>query len=190
MQSTYHWKVVPSGIPTIIKNCSKCGKNSVFESSGNFRINANQSRIDVWLIYQCRKCNSTWNMELLSRVHARSIDKETYHRYLQNDAPLATEYAFDIATHRRNKVSLCYDEINYHIIGDPVKSFEGSIAISLQSDYPLELRLDKLLSQQFGIPRVTIKRLHEDGRISVSNSSDIKKVQLNRGGQLIKIEFG
>lgn len=189
MQCTYHWKVVPSGTPTIIKNCSKCGNHSIFESSGNFRVNANQSLLDVWLIYQCRKCKSIWNMELLSRVQAKSIDKEIYHRYLQNDSTLAAEYAFDIAIHNHNKVSLSYDEINYEIIGEPIQHQKSSISIHLTSDYPLELRLDKLLSQHLCIPRTTLKRLHKDGRISISNSSDIKKVHLSKSGLLIQINF-
>ena len=188
MQNTYLWKVVPSGIPTIIKNCPKCGNHSIFESSGNFRINANQSLIDVWLIYQCRKCKSTWNMELLSRVPSRSIDKELYQSYLQNDFILAKQYAFDAVVHSRNKVSINYDEISYDIIGDPILICEGSIVINLNSDYPLELRLDKLLSKQLGLTRVAIKNLHKEGKIMVHNSSDIKKVNLNKS-LLVQIDF-
>ena len=120
MQNTYIWRVIPSNQPVVIRNCPKCGSHCEYESTGNFRVNANQNNIDIWLIYQCNKCKSTWNMEILSRINSNSIDKELYIKYQKNDQELARNYAFDIVTHNRNKSKLCYENITYDVLGDNI----------------------------------------------------------------------
>jgi hypothetical protein len=67
------WKIIPDHPPKIMRNCPKCGGQCEFESSGNFRINANSKTIDVWLIYQCINCNTTWNMEIFSRINRKQF---------------------------------------------------------------------------------------------------------------------
>lgn len=181
MQNTYQWKVIPSGEPTVIKSCSKCGNHAVFESSGNFRVNANQNHIDVWLIYQCRKCKSTWNMEILSRVPNKSIKKELYMKLLKNDPELARKYAYDIIVHNRNKVNMNYDEVLCDIISTPAFAMGGNNQIEICCDYPLDLRLDKLLSQKLGLSRERIKKLFQTGDIVSNNGQNLNKVRLNYG---------
>lgn len=79
MHNTYLWEITPESVPVVIHNCPKCSNSSEYKCSGNFRVNANQSTIDVWLIYQCSKCKNTWNMEILSRTNVKTIDNELYH---------------------------------------------------------------------------------------------------------------
>ena len=45
----------------IIHRCGRCGKKAVFVSTRRFRVNANKNKLDVWLIYQCKKCKHTLN---------------------------------------------------------------------------------------------------------------------------------
>ena len=75
------------------KHCSKCGKNSRFVCSGKFRVNANGKRVDVWLIYRCERCKTTWNKEIFSGVKPSRIDRELYQAFLDNDWETAMRYA-------------------------------------------------------------------------------------------------
>jgi hypothetical protein len=174
------WKVVPLGLPNVVKNCSKCGNQSKFESSGNFRVNANQNSLDVWLIYQCSKCKTTWNMEIMSRVSCLTIDKELYQKYLHNDADLAEKYAFDASVHCRNKIAMSYEDMNYKIFGEFFRpeDLEEDVTIELLCDYPMELRLDKILSKQLGLSREAVKKMSRQGQISADGIKDICKEKL------------
>lgn len=181
MPNTYIWRLVPSSLPAVIRSCPKCGHNSEYECSRNFRVNANQSHIDVWLIYQCKKCKSTWNMEILSRVSVKSIEKELYQKFLNNDARLAEQYAFDLSIHSKNKSVPDYDGITYEIIEEcgPLPFPGESFRLRILSDYPLNIRLDKLLGTGLPITRLEIKRLFQSGNITgistkLSGSSRIK----------------
>jgi hypothetical protein len=180
MQSTYIWRVIPSNQPVVIRNCPKCGNHSTYESTGSFRVNANQSNIDVWLIYQCKKCKSTWNMEILSRINSNTIDKELYIKYQKNDQDLAKHYAFDIAAHHKNKSTLCYDNIAYEILGDrfSLTQLQENIEIQVVCDYPMDIRLDKILCKQLNASRETIKKLGNTGHITGKGIKDIAKVKM------------
>lgn len=77
---TVTWRLIPSGLPAVIRHCPHCGRSARYECSHAFRINANQNLLDVWLIYLCQNCGHTWNMDILSRVEARSINKNLYQK--------------------------------------------------------------------------------------------------------------
>ncbi len=190
MQNTYTWKVNPSTEPTVIRNCPKCGCQSEYESTGCFRVNANSNHIDIWLIYQCRKCKSTWNLEILSRVHPHTINKELYNDFLNNDPVLAKRYAFDSATHSRNKSVVNFDQIDFEISGPELIPTDFSVGIQLEliTDYPMDLRLDRLLSRQLGISREQVKSLSRSGKITGDGIKDIGKAKL-RNGMLLTISL-
>ncbi|WP_243015095.1 DUF1062 domain-containing protein, partial [Brevibacillus borstelensis] len=50
--------------PPAIKYCKKCGKKTEYVCSGLFRVNAQCKYLDIWLIYKCSNCDSTWNMTI------------------------------------------------------------------------------------------------------------------------------
>jgi len=79
--------------PTRTRYCSKCKKTSSFVCSGKFRVNANGKHLDVWLIYRCERCNTTWNQEIYARVKPSRIDKELYQAFVDNDWETALRYA-------------------------------------------------------------------------------------------------
>lgn len=180
MQNTYKWNLVPSSYPTITRSCPKCGSHSEYQCTGNFRVNANKNNLDVWLIYQCSKCKSTWNMELLSRVNANTIDKVDYQKFLQNDNELVIHYAFDVVTHRSNKATMNYDGLSYHILGDPVDyaTLQSPCEIELTCNYPIDLRLDRLLSRHLGLSREEIKTMGRYGKITDIDGKDLSKAKI------------
>jgi len=177
------WTIVPQSLPTVLRNCPKCGNSSEFENSGNFRVNANQNNIDVWLIYQCRKCKTTWNMDILSRVHSSTISKERYIKFMKNDSELAARYAFDAVIHSKNKSVLNYENISYQIFGEDIvpKEISDSIYIELKCDYPIEIRVDKIISKKLGVSRELIKELCKQGKIIGEGIKDIGKAKVKNG---------
>lgn len=183
MNKKIKWNVKPLTLPTIIKNCPKCGNNKEFESSNNFRVNANKNNLDVWLIYQCKKCKATWNMDILSRVSPESIDQETYNRFLANDLDLAIEYAFNIPIHSKNKVTLNYENLQYEILGDNVDLNDNTI-LEIDCSFPLDIRIDKLLSEKLAISRSQIKKLCKNNIITIDNINEPWKAKLKNKVEL------
>ncbi len=150
------WHIKPLNTPVVIRNCSHCGGQNAFICSNKFRVNAQQRSLDVWLIYNCRKCACSWNMAILSRVRPEDIDRVLYDKLLENNAELAFRYAFDADLLRRNNASACYDDVTYGVEGDDF-SLETlqteDITLHIRSPYNLQLRLDKLLSEKTGMSR-------------------------------------
>ena len=72
------WTLTPVSSYKIIRNCPKCGTRSLFQSTGNFRINANKKCVDIWLIYQCEKCRSTYNLTIFERVSPKKLPEGSY----------------------------------------------------------------------------------------------------------------
>ncbi len=157
------WVIKPQTSPIIIRNCSKCGPGSKFVCGGNFRINANGKNIDVWLIYKCNNCSTTWNMEIVSRVKPQQIGPSLYQSFAKNDFEVAMQYAFNQNVMNRNKAVVSYEDVSYLVekssLDDP------NYALEIVSQYDFGLRLDKLLGDELGLSRTKIKELFEKGRI-------------------------
>ena len=91
-----------SKAPIVIRHCKKCGTKSEFASSGLFRVNAQRKSLDVWLIYNCIKCKTTWNLTVKSRVAPGAIPAELLRGFHENNTDLAMIYATDKALIKRN----------------------------------------------------------------------------------------
>ena len=183
MHCTYIWEIIPLNQPSVLRYCPKCGNSSEYESSDCFRVNANQNLIDVWLIYQCKRCKNTWNMEIISRTNASTIEKELYMKFLKNDKELAKQFAFDLSIHIKNKTVLCYEGVTYEISGQRFSLLEVNtpIEIKLITEFPVELRLDKVISRQLGISREQVKKLVKEGKILTAKTKDICKAKIKNG---------
>lgn len=81
----------------VIHKCARCGRKAVFISTRRFRVNANKNKLDIWLIYQCKKCKHTLNIPIYERTTPQKIPKDLYEGFLSNDAELATRYGADAA---------------------------------------------------------------------------------------------
>lgn len=179
----YLWEILPLSSPVVLKNCPKCGNRSAYQCSGNFRVNANQNHIDVWLIYLCQNCKSTWNMEILSRKDRKTINRELYQKFLSNDPELAREYAFDISIHKRDKSTLDYGGLLYDISGDNFSLLELKEAVELEiiCKYAVDLRLDLLLSRKLQVSREYMKRIIEQNKIWVEGLQASGKEKVKNG---------
>lgn len=178
------WEIVPLTIPIVKRNCPKCGNNASFKNSQKFRVNANKKNLDIWLIYQCEKCKSTWNMAIYERINPMDIDATQYELFLNNDLELAKKYGFDRAIHNKNKVKLECENIDYEILGEDIKIFESDfneknkIIIEITCKYPLGLRVDKVLSKKLGVSREKVKKLYNDSIICGMDQKDLLKEKI------------
>ena len=180
----YLWELVPTTIPAVRKKCPKCGEKTDYISTGKFRINANKNSIDVWLIYQCEKCKTSWNMDIYDRVKAGSLDNKEYKRFSENEEELAKEYGFDIGIHNKNKVELRIKDVEYDV--KKVKLLEAvsekdETIIKIRCKYPCETRIDRLLADNMNISRNSVKRMYEEGYIILENDKNLLKSKVEDG---------
>ena len=90
----------------VYHRCGGCGKKQEFLNSGKFRVNANGNRVDVWLIYRCKKCKHSWNLTIYERKKPAKIAPQEYELFMENDAELASQYGNDIEFLKRNNAEL------------------------------------------------------------------------------------
>lgn len=100
------YSAIPDKSFEIIRKCSVCGRKSIYTNSNKFRVNANGNRIDVWLIYQCRKCKHTYNLTIYERIRKDALSLELYTGLMGNDEDLARYYGTDKSLFVRNKAKI------------------------------------------------------------------------------------
>lgn len=181
------WEIIPDTTPVVKRNCPKCGEKKHYVNSEKFRVNANGSLIDIWLIYQCEKCNSTWNMTIHERIHPNTISKTQYEKFQANDKELAIQYGLDSNIHKKNKIEAVWESVRYSIISKELsqtgeREFEQQYIIKFK--YPLQIRADKLLSDKLQISRSKIKNLCENGAIYTQDCRNVLKMKAYDGMQI------
>lgn len=87
----------------VYHRCGGCGKKQEFVNSGKFRVNANGNRVDVWLIYRCKKCKHSWNLTIYERIRPSKISQNDYELFMENDMDFALKYGNDLDFLKRNK---------------------------------------------------------------------------------------
>jgi hypothetical protein len=136
-------------------------------------VNANQNRLDAWLIYKCIGCDKTWNCAIFNRVNTRHVDRSLLRRLQANHRPTAWGYAFDYALLRRNGVEV-EPTIDYMIAGEDLKphSYEhGCVAVLITAEHPLPVRIDALLAKKLGLSRAQLGALLASGGASIDPAS-------------------
>lgn len=185
-------KVVPQGTPKVVKNCPKCGGGSHFVNSGKFRVNANKKYLDIWLIYQCEKCKSTWNMTLYERMNPTSMDNLLLERLMTNDEGLVMIYGSDSTNFKRNFVTADYGDVIYTIDPLDVDRLFGEsdqVCISFSADYELPVKIIKVIAQVLDISVSKTKRLYDQGTIEC-DAKKFSKEKLGRGKEVTIHAFG
>ncbi|MCL2461566.1 MAG: DUF1062 domain-containing protein [Defluviitaleaceae bacterium] len=166
----------------VIKHCSKCGRKMEFYCSEKFRLNGNNTKFDIWLIYKCSKCDSTWKLTIMQGVKPRDLPAGLLERFFNNDAELARKYAFDRSLLKGSECELNYANVGYTIEGfDPADMPLNSTApllVRLKSAYAFDLKLSVFLADVLGISISGVKRLAERGMLSASPGCDIMKYRI------------
>ncbi|GKX68530.1 DUF1062 domain-containing protein [Inconstantimicrobium mannanitabidum] len=185
----YQWELIPESLPTVKRNCPKCNEKTQYISSEKFRVNANKNNIDVWLIYQCEKCKSTFNMTIYERIKPYEINKDEYERFLCNDRELAKQYAFNLSMYSNNKAEIILENVNYKLIERQIEAYcmnEDEIVVEIICKYPIGIRVDKLLGDKLGVSRSKIKCMHKEGLIIIDDDKNSLNTKI-RNGLLIRV---
>lgn len=90
----------------VYNRCGGCGKKQEFLNSGKFRVNANGNKVDIWLIYRCKKCKHSWNLTIYERTKPAKISRELYDMFLSNDADTAYTYGNNTEFLKRNRAEI------------------------------------------------------------------------------------
>ncbi len=148
-----------------------------FLCSGNFRVNAQKKALDVWLIYRCAACDTTWNMEIFSRVAPHALEKELYEGFLRNDSALAARYAYDRMLLQKNHAEADFDAIPFEVEGDTPKAWAQPAPITVALTCAFGARLDRLLAQKLRLSRTEVQRLTQAGEIRLTNDNAAKNLK-------------
>ncbi len=168
----YEWEIVPRNLPKVKRNCPKCNGKSSYINCGKFRVNANKNNVDIWMIYQCEKCKSTWNMTIYERTNPAAINKEEYEKFLSNDSELIKHYAYNLGLYSKNKAEVTLDNIEYGLVIKKLEknyTKENELIIKITCRYPIEVRLDRLISEKLGFSRSRIKNMSKKGLIYIND---------------------
>lgn len=189
METTITWKVKVKNTPLLIKKCSHCDSDR-FYCSDKFRMNAQKKNIDVWLIYRCVKCDNTCNLTLLSRNKPDLIDKTLFHSFSMNDKDTAWKYAFSTEMERKNNLRLDYGSVEYEVI--PNTSLEDLLNLSnevikihIKYEFEFDLKLSSLIRRCFSLSANQVKRMFEDGIITISGNKPPQKHKVKDGDMIL-----
>lgn len=153
-------------------------------------MNAQKKNIDVWLIYRCVKCDNTCNLTLLSRSKPDLIDKTLFHSFSMNDKDTAWKYAFSTEMERKNNLRLDYGSVEYEVI--PNTSLENLLNLSnevikihIKYEFEFDLKLSSLIRRRFSLSANQVKRMFEDGIITISGNKPPQKHKVKNGDMIL-----
>ena len=173
--NTILWEVSYSSSPKAIHYCKKCGTKTEHLSSDLFRVNAQQKSLDIWLIYRCSHCKSTWNLPLHSRINPKTLTKDLLAKFTNNERELAMQYAMDPNLLKQNGGDLLLPP--YQIIGE-VPDFSHDVCIHITSKYPSKLKVSKILKEKLELSNKIFEALATKGILRMENEQDIGKCRL------------
>lgn len=172
------WEIQYCAPPAVLRYCKKCGRKSEYVCAEEFRVNAQQKTLDIWLIYRCTRCNTTWNSTIYSRISPQRLGTALLERFYRNDEALAMQYAMDVALLKRNGVETKLPD--YRVAGENVvlERAEKTTFVKIQSRYLLPLKLSCVLRAKLGITRREFDELVFTGRIRSHSGQDLRTCRL------------
>ncbi len=176
------WEIRYLSPPTVLKYCRKCGRKEEFICSGQFRVNAQRRTLDVWLIYKCANCDTTWNAEIYSRVSPQSLDPQILDGFHNNDEGLAERYAMDIRMLQKNGAEFSLPA--YSVLGD-VFLLDETVEVELKSKYRFPIKVSSIIREKLHLSQKEYQRMVMDGRIQSVSGQDLTKCRLHAGMCLI-----
>ena len=174
---TVFWEVKYLSPPKTIHYCKKCGMKTEHVSSGLFRVNAQQKSLDIWLIYRCVNCKTTWNLTIYSRINPKSIDRKLLDKFIGNDREFTQRYAMDTDLLKKNGAET---EIpSYSVTGDAI-DFTEDVQLKIVSEYPSKVKVSKILREKLSLTKKVFDEMVSSGVIRLENGADIHKCKMQR----------
>jgi len=176
------WDIQYLSPPPAIKYCKKCSKKTEHLCSGLFRINAQRKYLDIWLIYKCSDCDSTWNVTIYSRINPKRIAPEILDGFHSNNGELAKIYAMDTELIRKNGAEVGLPK--YKILGANI-NFNTPIELHIKSPYPSGVKVSSLLRKKMNLSKNAFEQMITSGAIRSTSGLDLKKCRLQADAILI-----
>ena len=176
------WEVQYLSPPFVVRYCKKCGKKTEYICSGLFRVNAQKKTLDIWLIYKCSNCDTTWNSTVYSRISSQSFSPEQLAKFQTNDSNLVEQYAMDIERLHRNGVEVGLP--NYIIAGAAI-GIDNPTELHIISKYSCQLKVATLLREKLSLSQKAFDQMLASGQIKSISGLDLKKCKLHREVALI-----
>lgn len=172
------WEVQYLSPLPVWRHCKKCGEKTKYICSELFRVNAQQKDLDIWLIYRCSVCDTTWNMSLFSRISSKRIKPELLEQFYTNDRALARQYAMDFYLINKNGAEAGLPE--FRIVGEDT-CFLVPTELHIKSQYASQIKVSKIISDKLGLSQKTFTNMVECGQIRSIDGKNLKKCKLNKG---------
>lgn len=188
MKKEYIWEIRVKNTPTLKRKCNRCNGDR-FYCSEKFRMNSQKKNTDIWLIYRCTECDSTYNLTILSRTKPELIKKELFSKFSGNNAGLAWEYAFSSEIAKKNGVELDYSSVEYDILHEHI-SIEDilnaphdieEMAFRIRAPFDFGLKLSSVIRFCFGLSASRLNRLIEANAIFTRKDVAIRKQKVTNG---------
>lgn len=176
------WKICYESPPPVIQYCKKCGTRTEYNSSGQFRVNAQKKHLDVWLIYKCCHCDTTWNATIYSRISPQSICGQLLESFHNNDEATALQYAMNTDLLRRNGVQVLPPVYTIH--GDDVSGQEPA-KITITSDYYFPIKVSAIIREKAKLSQSVLLKWIDSGRIRTPTNQDLRKLKLHQAVTLL-----
>jgi hypothetical protein len=151
------WRVFACATPTVSRACATCGARRRFRSSDRFRVNAQQRRIDVWLVYRCSACDATWNLSVASRRTPEQLGADLV-RFERNDPALARSCAFDRGLLARAGAR-ADDDVPFRVdaAGPAARSTARGACARVALADPVEVRLERVIAAALRVSRSRVR---------------------------------
>ncbi|WP_101688603.1 DUF1062 domain-containing protein [Dysgonomonas massiliensis] len=193
MKKEYTWEIIAKNTPLIKKKCSHCNCNR-FYCSEKFRMNSQKKNVDVWLIYRCLECDSTYNVNIFSRVKSTLLkNRELFQKFSDNDTQMSWKYAFSSEMGRKNNIEIDYSNVEYEILHDNISlvdiaNHESEIIIfKIKCQYEFNLRLTHVIRRCLNLSASQLNYLLESKSIYSSNIQLINNHRV-KNGDVIQID--
>ncbi len=170
------WEVQYLSPPTVLRYCKKCGEKTEYVSSGLFRVNGQGKRLDIWLIYKCSNCDTTWKSTIYSRISPKNLSPGLLEGFHTNDSTLAEKYAMDVELLRKNGAEAGLPR--YKIAGSEICP-NTPVQLYIKSKYPSQIKLSAILRSKLALSQRTYESMVDSGQIKSSLGLDLKKCRLH-----------
>ncbi|MHA7777429.1 DUF1062 domain-containing protein [Roseibium sp. M-1] len=153
----FEWTITTSDLPKINRPCGRCRAVRAFSSTGKFRLNANGSRLDAWLIYSCTSCGKRWNQTVFERRPVSSLTDDYLQALQQNDEHLAERIARENARISSDGETTSFRlERRVHRLRG---GMPGDVTLKILNPQRLLVRLDQVLAKGLSVPRRRVLQL-------------------------------
>jgi hypothetical protein len=176
--------------PRAWRRCARCDGTVAFDCAGRFRVNAHRKRLDVWLIYRCSACGSTWNRPVHERRTKAEIGAAALQRMMANNVAEVAVQAGDAAALARHcdRVEAPAATLRKAIEGD-APSRPAAVHAHLSVPAGAAMRLDRVLAAGLSLPRASIAALMRSGALQLDPAHGGHLRRPARDGQKVRVEL-